>query len=554
MTNQQTDPQNNPSPAPFYANAWSRTVSRPILLSLMALSLAAAILTVLALFAPGQPWWVSAFLCLFVTIEGYSTTLWLTHPDRRLINPAKYRLAEGVVIFLVVRLVTWLASGNWPSLAYLPAYLLNPALLILDVFFLGTFVAVAFTWYRIISTSSLFIRLAPDAAEEAYYATPRAQRLEANQPVATNRKALQFSFAQQFLGGAALILFCAALATYDLGEIVTVSEAFGGGVTRLPLPPTMLIALVVYFLVGFLLLSEGQLAVMEARWLTHDVVRSPGIGRTWHRRGLLLILVIGFLAAFLPIGSTFAFTYILNMILYGVMVAISTGVYLLSALLYSLLAWLSPAETAEAPPTYEPPPTPLPPAPPPSLTEAPTDSLLPLIFSSAFWAVAIVLGITAVLFFLRERGQPFDRARLTQIWAAFGQWWRVLWGGLGQQVGELRSSLRPRPRPTALPEPPRWRFVRLSALSPRDKVRYFYLSTVKRAGQLGAPRHPDETPAEYAQDLKEKWPESSTEVDELTEAFLAARYSKRPFTPDDIPPIKARWQRLKARLRKNRQS
>jgi hypothetical protein len=96
--------------------------------------------------------------------------------------------------------------------------------------------------------------------------------------------------------------------------------------------------------------------------------------------------------------------------------------------------------------------------------------------------------------------------------------------------------------------------VRLSALSPRDKVRYFYLSTVKRAGQLGAPRHPDETPAEYAQDLKEKWPESSTEVDELTEAFLAARYSKRPFTPDDIPPIKARWQRLKARLRKNRQS
>jgi hypothetical protein len=301
-----------------------------------------------------------------------------------------------------------------------------------------------------------------------------------------------------------------------------------------------------------LLLSQGRLAMLEARWLAQDVAQANDVAGQWRRRSLRLLALIGLAAAFLPIGSTLPFAWLLNRLYYLVGTFISTVVYLISLLFYSLLRSFWPDEPIAEPEPIEPATLfPLTETPPPP---GEPDPLLQMIMSSAFWAVALVVGVTAILFFLRDRAVPLNLAWLDRAVALLGQWWRAFWRGLAIQTAELRQAVQARFQARGADEgsKPRWRFVRLNALSPQEKVRYFYLSTVKRAAQQGVPRQESETPSEYATDLKENWPDTETAVDELTEAFLHARYSRQPVTEEEIPPIKAQWQRLKARLRRRR--
>ena len=96
----------------------------------------------------------------------------------------------------------------------------------------------------------------------------------------------------------------------------------------------------------------------------------------------------------------------------------------------------------------------------------------------------------------------------------------------------------------------RWRFIRLGGLKPREQIRYFYLSTVRRAGERGVQRNAAETPLEFADNLKGGWPEVEQEVEELTDAFLKARYSDDPITGGDVPEIKETWKDVRRQIRK----
>jgi hypothetical protein len=95
-----------------------------------------------------------------------------------------------------------------------------------------------------------------------------------------------------------------------------------------------------------------------------------------------------------------------------------------------------------------------------------------------------------------------------------------------------------------------WRFIRLGGLPPREQIRYFYLSTVRRAGERGVPRNSAETPLEFAEDLKDGWPEVEEEVEELTDAFLKARYSDAPVVSEDVPEVKETWKDVRRQIRK----
>ena len=81
---------------------------------------------------------------LFVALEGVSTTTWLMHPDRLILNKPRYRLAEFLLLLLIVRLITWAiyVPLTWQSIRL---YLLDP-LSFLDGAFLIVAVVVLFTW------------------------------------------------------------------------------------------------------------------------------------------------------------------------------------------------------------------------------------------------------------------------------------------------------------------------------------------------------------------------------------------------------------------------
>ncbi len=537
---------------PIFIKSWTHTIIRPLLIILLVVALMGAIISALSLIYPAANWTVTFLITLVAILESYATAVWLHKPERRSLHHLKYRAAELLVLALLIRLITWAASGNWPQPAAWFTYLSDPLSLFNDGYYWINLILAFVAWQRVSAISGAFLRMQPDDAELAYYQLPRHKREPGNQPLSDDRSDLLQNFAQQFLGGGMIVLLCAALASFDLPQLATEINPLRSGITRLGLSQAMLTSLLLYFLCGFLLLSQGRLAVLQMRWLTSDVTQFRPVGRHWLRRGLLILLLIGLAAAFLPIGSTLPFMHILNLILFIIITLISSLIYLVSFLIFLLLSLLFPlrAAPAEAPP----PPVqqPLPPQIPPTAV----NDTLQILFSSAFWAVALIVSIAAVLFFLQDRGVKFNFAAFKRIWLTLRVWWQQLWQEASDQWQDLRGgvqSLFQKEKQEADAAQPPWRFVRLNALSPRDKVRYFYLSTVKRADQKGVPRQESETPLEFAADLKTNWPDAQEEIDELTDAFLQARYSAIEIEETDIPPLKKQWQQVKRNLRKRRQ-
>lgn len=541
---------------PFETDPWTRRLWRPLLIALLATALGVALLTLVTIGTPEVPWLLLIPLCFAVALEGAYTAAWLGNPESFGVDKAIYRITELIVIVLLARVVSWLLFvGGLPSVEELRLMMQSPTAFVLSGGFLTTALICLIVWWFASTISSLFNQLDVSRYELEYYTLSKAdQKARADdQPIGRSRDQLQSGFLRFWLLGAFAIVVLTALSTFEVGEFATVSNPFD--ITRLGLQPSMLLALLVYFLLGLLLLSHGRLLRMNASWLMDGVAKEAAFERNWQRYTLFLLAAIAFAAAFLPIGSTFPIARALEYVLSGVGYLFNVINLLLSAVIASFLALLAGMmgnEETSPVPSFEP----------PDFQRAAAQAgengdSLALVATSAFWALVVVGGVAATLYFLRERGLHVDRASLRTGWdqlrLLLAGWWVQLTGRARRVRQQLSRSLTinmpSRNNLGGLPSPPRWRFLRINALSPRDQVRYFYLSTVRRAEESGVERRQDETPLEYARDLKGRFPESEEDVEVLTQAFVRARYSKQSFETDDVNPIKARWKRFKARLR-----
>ena len=537
----------------YITNKWSRTIVQPLLIATLITALISAILVFAEIVTESDGWLAFGLFIFFVTLEGCYTTLWLKQGERRLLNHTAYRAAEFLLLLLLLRLFAWMISGNWPQWADLPDILRSPQLLILDTRFIWAAIFSLIAWDRAIRLASTFADLAIDQAEVYFYTQPQKGRQSGDKPVRTNRGAIVLSYFRQWISGALILAFFTAISSFDLSTFDGNSPL---AIARLGLRPELLTFLLLYFLAGLALLSQAQLAALNARWLINDIVRTTQVEQRWHRYTLWLLGGIALVAAFLPIGSTVPISNLLQTIILGISTAVTFLVSLIVSLLGLFFSLFSGDDTTEAseplvqptlPPVPTPSPTPIPSALPPS----PIDT--GLILSSMFWAVAIVVTVIAVRFFLRERGVQMNASVLPSIWQRLQKWLTAAWQGTRHQVQDwqlaVRSRLQREPKEAVDNQPP-WRFIRLNALSPREQIRYFYLSTVKRAANKGVPRQQAETPLEFAQDLKESWPEAEEDVDALTEAFLEARYGRSPIQKEDVNPVKKRWRQVKSSLRR----
>ncbi|WP_420627534.1 DUF4129 domain-containing protein [Candidatus Leptofilum sp.] len=538
----------------FITNKWSRTIIQPILISLLITALFSAILVLTEIITESDGWLPFSLFILFVTLEGCYTTLWLQQPERRLLNHTAYRAAELLLLFLLLRLFTWVIAGNWPQWADLPSILRSPQLLLLDskLIWGGILALAAWNWATRLGIT--YTELSIDQAEVYYYSQLPSHRSASDKPVRTNRGEIVLSFFRLWIIGAVILAAVTSMSGFDLININSDSPL---NIIRLELRPELLTFLIIYFLAGFTLLSQAQLAAMNARWLINGVKRVGQVEKSWHRYTLWLLGSIALIAAFLPIGSTFAISNILNGILLGVTAVAGFIISLFSTLLalfLSLFAGEPQPETAEplVQPTLPPIPTPSPMPIPSALPPSPID--VGLITSSLFWAVAIVMSVMAISFFLRERGVTMNTAVLQSWWRRLLAWLLIRWREAGSQVQDWQQAVRTRlqrePKEREDGSKPPWRFIRINALSPREQIRYFYLSTIKRASDKGVAREKAETPLEFAEDLKENWPEAEEDVKALTDAFLEARYGRSPIEAEDVNPVKKRWRQVKSSLRR----
>ena len=514
------------------------------LLALLITALMTGPVTVLNALIPDGPWSYLVPLLAFVAVETMLTTQWLMRPQQRQLNHLRYRVAEGVFLLLIVRLLTWAVSGINPTGPILLSYWLEP-LTFLDAAFVFYAILVLITWQESAFLAGLWLRLPLDEGEQMTLSDRSSLSPMDNDRRLrhSDRAAQSGQFFTHWVYGGVVLLVCTALVSLDVAEL---AEPFSlRTLNRLGVPPLLLTALLVYLLVGLWLYSQTRWQVLKVRWSVARTSIQPGLEKTWSRSVGWLIAGVALAAAFLPIGSTFGIARILQFILFIIVGLAQLLVFLVIFLLNLPLLLLSEPGGNE-PELIEPlnltPPELVLPVPPPGGPN--------LLANGLFWLVLIGLTVAAILFFWRERGFSLGGGSLSQWWQALLTMWRAWWSGFRGRVTILAQALQRGREPVSSESTSPWGFFRLSTLSPREQIRYFYLATVRRAGEKGVERGQAETPLEFAQDLKQTWPEAEAEITELTDAFLQARYTPQPLTPEDVGPVKRTWKRVKASLRR----
>lgn len=542
----------------YRAGRSMRYVVRPFLMAIMLTALLVGMLSVVVEVSGDSRWFGLTFLLFFIALEAIYTTNWLNHPRQLPLDRATYRAAELLLLIVVVRIASWIIFREGiPDSAELMEYLRAPQSLFLNIPFLISVLLAAIIWRLAILLGKIFSQLQVSEFELRFHSLPLAQRKARadDQPIQISRKGLVEAFTRFWLLGGLLLVAAVGISTVEQQSVKTFMAPLASG--RANLEPRLLGALLLYFIIGLWLLSQARLMQLNAGWLLNNVDTDVDSRQRWQRASLLILVLVIVVAAFLPIGSTSAISQIVSVILFWLLAIANVIIFLLVLPFAMLLALLSgqgmeevapipPLEQAQIPPALE-----------------PGTSLLPetlsMVLSSGFWAVMTVIVAMALLFYFRERRQagqgPGEGLRiLDQILT----WLRETWAKLRGQALSLQESLLLLREPKseadqAIPTQSRWRFLRVSGLSPREQIRYFYLSTVRRAGDRGVKRPSASTPSEYVKELKENWPEAEEGLDELTEAFLKARYNDKTIGEDELPPVKDTWKEVRRELRQDRE-
>ena len=83
---------------------------------------------------------------------------------------------------------------------------------------------------------------------------------------------------------------------------------------------------------------------------------------------------------------------------------------------------------------------------------------------------------------------------------------------------------------------------------------FYYLSLLRRAGQQGFGRRPQQSPRDYEPVLEENLPSAAPELQALTAAFEETRYSAHPVSAATAQETRAIWLRVRAVLNGKRKN
>jgi hypothetical protein len=550
----QIDPDKLQSLRRRYRSGWPmRYIIRPLLMAVMLTALMVSILAVMVEISEDSRWFGTTTLLFFIALEAIFTTNWLNHPRQLPLDRAAYRAAEFLLLLILVFVASWIIfERGIPERDRLLEYLRAPQILFLNGHFLITVLLAVIIWRLAIQLSQIFTRLQISEFELHFHSLPLAQRKARaeDQPIQISRSELLDSFLRFWLLGGLLLVVAIGFSTLDQQSVEKLIAPLASG--RASLEPRLLSVLLLYFIIGLWLLSQARLMHVHARWLLNNVDADEDARQKWQRTSLFILAFVVLIATFLPIGSTTALSQIINVILFWILAIAYILIFLLMLPFAMLLALFSGQgiEDVSPPPPLE-----------PNFMQPPIENsasqlgeTISMMLSSGFWTLLIVFLILALLFYFRERRMDgLEQVKHLQLSERILAWLRQFWLRLHGQVRSLQETLLLLRETESFDDEtqagrPRWRFLRVSSLSPRDQLRYFYLSMIRRATDKGVKREPAGTPSEHVEDLKHSWPEAEEGLDDLTKAFLKARYSDKEISVEDIPPVKGAWKEVRREL------
>jgi len=501
-------------------NPWAENLFRPLLVGAMAGCIALSVVELAQLVYPD---WNGTYLtvaCVLAALEAnYSHRLVRA---RRLSGPDlfRFRVAEIVLFFLLLKIFSY-ADGSWADvLADVRTWPQQP-LAIFDAETLAALVLALFSWLAATLTAQDMGLIGEPPGRDREYVPP-SQRLSA-----------------RFLWGGLAIVVLAGLTRTGIAKLLDQDR---------PSVPGLVLNVLVYFLLGLVMLGQVRLASLQASWRSQGVQVAKRLPRRWVRYSLIFIGLTALLAFLLPTGYTVGLFEVIG----TVFLVLSYLVSLLYALILAPIGWLLyklSGPGVESPPPLPTPPPLEPPAQGGGSSAAP--AWLGMARSLVFWAALLGMVFYVLRTYLRDRPELAGVLRRIGLVHALRRLWAALWHrltGLAQAVNErvprlvIRLPRRRRVKGHS-------RFFRLSALSPRERILYYYLSVLRRAGRQGFPRRRGQTPYEYDADLAPSLPLARREMGALTQAFVEARYSRHSFGRERARRVRAEWQQVKKALR-----
>ncbi|HEU4326094.1 MAG TPA: DUF4129 domain-containing protein [Roseiflexaceae bacterium] len=486
-------------------------------------------------FVPG---WTPIYLvvaCFVVALLSGSVHQLFRRDRRWLSELPRYLLPELLLLFVMMRVVATLGLGARSLGEDLSRWFYDP-LAIFDVWMLGCLAAGLLVGWTAHEAAQDLVELSPGEGDFGLARSEDSQRVM--QILSEDRAAALGRISQRFIIGGVALLLALALEAVNIQRIADAS---------LPIAELSAIGALCYLVSGFLLYSQARLALLQARWQLDGASVSESVARRWTGTSRLLIAGIALAAVLLPRSYGLGLLDTLRALLGMVGYVIAFGGYLLISV-FSLLtlipAWLlslmNPGDFTSTEPLVAPPvSTP----PPPEIVRSPH-----FLSALVFWCCMVLLVGYALRIVLQRYPVPLRGLVQRSPLGWLLEWLRGRWGVVHSWSHHVVEFVRARAvrTPTA-PVPRAW--LGLNRLSPREQVRYFYRSTLRRAARRGLPRRSGQTPHEYREALGQRLPEAQEDLDVLTDAFVEAHYSPQPVDSEQVARVRRPWERLRRMLR-----
>ncbi len=464
--------------------------------------------------------WLFALIALEVTYTSFANR------DKSFGDQLNRHLTEWLVVFFLIKLLTMLFNPQG-SILHEVSLWEKDILNFFSLRFLAALLPAVIVWVASFSFAGDLSNMQVDESD---------LQIEDQAMLDKNKIDYRRRLSERILMLGVGVILLALFARVDLIRVFGESSAARAPVYNV----------VVYFLLGFLLLSQAQFTSLNRSWLWDRVPTSMRLPRRWLDYSMIFFVLLALVALLLPTHYTIGLLATLRIVVNFLAQLVSLLLFLITYPFILLLNLLFRHESGEnpAPPTLDL----------PRLSESPAAPGPPLpwleiLRSLVFW---LVFGAIVVYFFrsyLLQNRQLLDALHRVKLFHWLSQAWSSLRGwlrGVNSQVVQAVKAGRDRlfsQRRASLPAALR-RSIHFKGLSPRRRIIFFYLRLVERGGEQGIPRAPSQTPSQYSQQLRQALPEVEPELDGLTEAFLDARYSPHDVDPGDASAVQRLWKRI----------
>jgi len=544
------DAQNQPQ---IKTLLWSQSLMMVISRLLVAVMLACLVVPVVLLVESIYPGWEGEFLIplvFLVALEGLYSHYRLRGVS--LINPRwwYFRAAELIVLLILIKITLYGLRGFDHLWIDLPLWRENFFQNFFSVEYFFVVLVATVIWVTCGNIEYLFSHIEGDEKllREEVDAGYTALRVEVRRQLA--------NFIIVFGG---IMVVIVALMNLEAGSTGSGSQAVETGV----------IAIIVYFVLGLVLLSLTQFSILRVRWIINHIHIGRRVTTYWFVYSMVLILSLALLAILLPTGYSkqllqvlqLGFAYFINFIL--------MIYYLLATPFILFVGWLMSLFRLKERPVQ---PTPQPEIfLPPQITPGEPVGLWEFIKTILFWVTLIGLIVYAFVYYFRENPQYFTWIHRSRLFFGIKKYWGYLarWlQGMNRQIVEaVQYNLqRVRLRKTTKVSEARWNYLNPRRLSPRQQLLFYYLAIVQRGSEKGLPRGDSQTPQEYSDHLKKYLStepysflgsgdqhknklepgsrdeiETSEGISQLTAGFSEARYSQHEISREQASLLRQYW-------------